>query len=41
MSFHVYQSQAEEYKSLIRNPFGARQKQVKFIEALAKNWIFQ
>ena len=33
MSFHEYPSQAEEYNSLIRNPFGAKQKQVKFIEA--------
>ena len=33
MSFHAYPLQAEEYNSLIRNPFGARQKQVKFIEA--------
>ena len=32
MSFHAYPSQAEEYNSLIRNPFGARKKQVKFIE---------
>ena len=34
MSFHAYPSQAEGYNSLIRNPFGARQKQVEFIEAI-------
>ena len=33
MSFQAYPSQKEEYNSLIRNPFGVRQKQVKLIEA--------
>ena len=33
MSFHAYPSQAEEYNFLIRSPFGARQKHVKFIDA--------